>query len=192
MGIIQKAFSRSRYRASNDPGLIDRKLLSSKLYRFKVFVILIGFNRAAKINNLKITCFFRRWYPGNRRSRQNIIRRGFQRARFRTSNDLRLIDRNFEVLQRFKIFLILTRFNRGVLFIYLFRIKNFFIDCPAQQQSRQRIVTLFFSCTELRSHRGVASPRRGAIEGSRRGWYSVKWFKEIRRIMRLAGSAVGT
>ena len=39
--IIQKAFWRVRFPVSNDPSFVDKKLLSSELWRFKFSVILI-------------------------------------------------------------------------------------------------------------------------------------------------------
>lgn len=45
IGINQNGFQRGRFRAFNGLSFLDRKLPSSELQRFKIFLILIRFNR---------------------------------------------------------------------------------------------------------------------------------------------------
>ena len=46
IGTNEKARQRGRFPDSNDPRFVDKKSLSSELQRFKVFLILIAFDRA--------------------------------------------------------------------------------------------------------------------------------------------------
>ena len=87
----EKAFQRARSRASNDRSLVDRKSLFTELERFKVFPILIEFDRI-RGERLKILFSFHDDISGTG-SRIGINKKAFQRGKFNASYDLSSIDR---------------------------------------------------------------------------------------------------